>query len=208
MKKIFLTDDVGVYTCFDEKHANEYHKAVRGTEVGEKAIEEYPEALILHENDNDFLLTWHGKNWHVGDKYDSILHRRNFVDSYQKNIDEHRFDIMFETKGMFAITKEQAKVLLFEPYTKQFADTLKQILSSENLMKLKLETKEAIRKRKNFLDNDYKLAWRTIRQHNAKVKKEKKEASEKFSLEQKETKQGYLDTKSFMTFLDKFRAKR
>ncbi len=200
MKKIFLTDDVGVYTCNDEKRAEEYHKAVRGTEEGEKAVEEYPHALVLHQNDNDdFLLTWHGRNWHVNDKC-SILHRKNFVDSYQENIDEHRYDIMFESKGMFAVTKEQAKVLLFESYTEQFADTLKQILSSENLMNFKLETKEAIKKRKEFLDNDYKLAWRAVQQHNTRVKKKKKERS---SLEQKAT----LDTKKFMAFLDKFQTK-
>ncbi len=201
MKKIFLTDDVGVYLCSDEGRANEYHKAVRGTEVGAKAIEEYPETLILHGNDdNDFLLTWHGKNWHVNDGCDSILHPRNFIDSYQENINEHRFDIMFEAKGMFFVTKEQAKVLLFEPYTEKFADTLKQILASDNLMERKLEIKEAIRKRKEFLDNDYKLAWRAVQQHNTRVKKKKKEKS---SLEQKATKQSFLD----MAFLDKFQTK-
>ncbi|MBP5399824.1 MAG: hypothetical protein J6Y53_05375 [Alphaproteobacteria bacterium] len=208
MKKIFLTDDVGVYTCCDERRANEYHQAVRGTGVGAKAIEEYPETLILHENvDNDFLLTWHGKNWHVNDGYDSIIHRRNFIDSYQENKDEHRFDIMFETRGMFFVTKEQAKILLFDPYTEKFADTLKEILSSDNLMKRELETKEAIRKRKEFLDNDYKLAWKAMRQHNVKVKKKKNEASKSFLEEQKETRQGYIDTKRFMAFLDKFQTK-
>ena len=183
----------------------------------EKSKVENPEIFILHqEDDGNFLLTWHGKSdyectfaneakrlRYKTKKGFLKFERRDGPDDSEENIAPNRYDyaVIFETKGMFNVTKDQATILMNEPYTENFGKTLYEIIKSENLASIPLEPK-AQKQREKFLKKDYDLALSALKQHNKTLIRAREE--EKQLIKQESDLKAAENTPKFLKLLSKF----
>ena len=190
----------------------------------EKSKLENPEVLILHQGDDEkFVLTWYGKSDYectsAGEakrlRYKTKkgflkFETRSEYDDSGENTPLHNYDyaVIFETKGMFNVTKDQAEVLMKEPYTDNFGKTLYEIIKSENLASILLEPK-AQRQREEFLKKDYGLAFSTLEQHNKTLNKAREEEKQKEIDKRKQERdlKAAENTPKFLSLLSRFKSK-
>ena len=109
---------------------------------------------------------------------------------------------------MFNVTKDQAEVLMKEPYTDNFGKTLYEIIKSENLASILLEPK-AQRQREEFLKKDYGLAFSTLEQHNKTLNKAREEEKQKEIDKRKQERdlKAAENTPKFLSLLSRFKSK-
>ena len=200
-KHIYSTD------CADNKYLLE-----------EKSKLENPEVFILHQGDDEkFALTWYGKSDYEC-TFDTKARRLRyktkkgflkFVTREESREGEYSashyndYAVIFETKGMFNVTKDQAEILMKEPYTDNFGKTLYEIIKSENLASIPLGPK-AQRQREEFLKKDYGLAFSTLKQHNKTLNKAREEEIEKRKQE-RDLKMAE-NTLKFLSLLSRFKS--
>ena len=125
-----------------------------------------PDVFVLYRgDDNKYMLTRFGaKEHHKADghsysKTDLFLYkcRKNFLYAYSEryveygiNPDDYDGVVLFENKGMYAVSEEQARVLMEKNDDKAFFDTLEAVVKSEDMTALKL-TPEAQKERNSFV---------------------------------------------------------
>jgi len=195
----------------DKKQIYSVDSASCAESLCEKSKWKDPEIFILHQGDDEkFLLTMFGKSdYCILSKAEHAKYKaqKGFLRLEERLSDSapndpwcdirNHYAVMFETKGMFHVTKEEAEILTNESYTESFGKTLFEITRSENLAFIDLNI-EGEKKRERFLRKDYNLALSVLKQHNKALDKEerKKRASPKVD-----------NTSKFLTLFSKLKSK-
>lgn len=175
LKEVKMKNDTNVVICNIKNELT--------TSNGKEPEHLYSDALVIHKNGSNFLLTIHGDYTETLVDYDGGVR-------CESGYKEH-----YASKAMYEIKAIEAKILLnMSPKSKIFNGVLNRIQKRQNLMNVNLkmkETNETKEIRETIMKKDKELAlskqveygnnWKQTKAMEENLKKEKELETEKYN---------------------------